>query len=346
MPVSAHVSVIVPVHNCEEYIAAAVQSVLDQHHDGLDVIVVDDGSTDASTAALAPFLGKIRLVQQRKSGPAAARNAGLRVATGSYIAFLDADDWWFGSRLAAQLAAFTRFPDVGIAFSDFCVVNATSRTLMPSGIRWKYPLVSSAKRTPWLRLFTEMREINWTVPSRDTNSACAYKGHIANWLFQGNFVNTSSVLARRDALERAGGFDEKLETEEDYDCWLRLAAEWPFVYLDAPLVAFRRRAGQLTAQDQADNILRNVAFVVERAASQMPADTETGAVRSRLSRIHCSLGIACLRKGLQREARHHLLRSMGEQPVQALAAALLPLTLLPAGAFARLERILRAVRRR
>ncbi|MGH8249496.1 MAG: glycosyltransferase [Steroidobacteraceae bacterium] len=343
---NVRVSVIIPVHDCEEFIAAAVRSVLSQGRGDIELIVVDDGSTDGTTQALEPFRGNLELIQQRNAGPAAARNAGLRKAVGRYVAFLDADDWWCSSRLSAELAAFERYPDAGLVFSDFSVVSAGGETILPLGIRWKYPLVYSAQATPWRRLFASTQAVEWNDGSGSANRASAYRGRIATWLFRGNFINTSSVLARREALEGAGGFDENLGTEEDYDCWLRLARDWPFVYVDAPLVAFRRRAGQLTAPGQAERILRNVATVVERAATRMADSIDPGMVQSRLAAVHRALGIACLRNGRTREARRHLWRSIREQPAQAVTALLLPMTLLPASVFGRLERFVREFRNR
>jgi glycosyltransferase involved in cell wall biosynthesis len=99
-----HVSVIIPAFNAARYLAEAVESVQRQHYGDLDILVVDDGSTDG-TAAVAARLPGVRCVRQQQSGPAAARNSGIREATGEFLGFLDADDLWAEGKLAAQMAA-------------------------------------------------------------------------------------------------------------------------------------------------------------------------------------------------------------------------------------------------
>ena len=108
------VSVIVPAHNAAPYIADAIDSIQAQHHGNLDIVVVDDGSTDA-TAEIAAVDG-VRLRRQTQRGAGAARNAGLALARGEFIAFLDADDLWTAGRLGVQLAAAAGQPDVDLVF--------------------------------------------------------------------------------------------------------------------------------------------------------------------------------------------------------------------------------------
>src|SRR5436853_749734 len=105
MTMPSLVSVIIPVYNCEQYLAEAIQSVLAQTHPTIELIVVDDGSTDNS-AAVAKSFAVVRYVFQRQGGPGAARNRGISLARGSFLAFLDADDVWVAGKLTRQLAAF------------------------------------------------------------------------------------------------------------------------------------------------------------------------------------------------------------------------------------------------
>lgn len=102
MPNRPHVSVVIPVYNGDRFLAAAIQSVLDQNYEPLQLIVVDDGSTDCS-AAVARQYPAVQLIQQRNRGLSAARNAGVRAARGALLGFLDADDLWTAGRLDAQI---------------------------------------------------------------------------------------------------------------------------------------------------------------------------------------------------------------------------------------------------
>jgi glycosyltransferase involved in cell wall biosynthesis len=110
--------VVIPAYNAGAFISETLESVLGQTHIGREVIVVDDGSTDDTEKAMQPYLGRVRYIRQRNSGEGAARNAGLRAATGDYIAFLDADDLWLPEKLEVQLQVAARHPKSGLVACD------------------------------------------------------------------------------------------------------------------------------------------------------------------------------------------------------------------------------------
>lgn len=110
------ISVVIPVHNCEQYLAEALESALAQTYRPIEVIVVDDGSTDASADAAQRFVPPVRYCWQSHSGAAAARNLGMDLATGSFLAFLDADDLWAEDKLSLQMAAFDADPELDMVF--------------------------------------------------------------------------------------------------------------------------------------------------------------------------------------------------------------------------------------
>ena len=115
---SSLVSCIVPVFNGERYIAESLQSILDQTYRPLEIIVADDGSTDSTSAVVATYGTRVRYLRQSNSGPAAARNLGVSVAKGDFIAFLDADDLWHPEKLECQIARFQARPEL-----DYCVTH-------------------------------------------------------------------------------------------------------------------------------------------------------------------------------------------------------------------------------
>jgi glycosyltransferase involved in cell wall biosynthesis len=116
MPDKALVSVVIPVYNCEQYLPAALQSALAQTYRPIEVIVVDDGSTDGSADAADRFVPPVLYCWQPHSGAAAARNLGVDLSRGSHLAFLDADDLWVEDKLALQMAAFDIDPELEMVF--------------------------------------------------------------------------------------------------------------------------------------------------------------------------------------------------------------------------------------
>ena len=270
---------------------------------------------------------------------------GLQSISGQYVAFLDADDWWYPSRLSSQLQALAKFPEAGMVFSDFTVTDATGVAYMHQGIRQWYGIWRDAAETPWCRVFEASTTVAVDDANGDAASAIAYTGQMARWLFSGNFVNTSSVLARREALTQAGLFDTSLSTEEDYDLWLRIARDWPMAYVDAPLVARRRRPGQLTDSSQNEQVTRNVLKVISCAAERLEGLVTPLDIRRRLARLHFNLGVMYLRTNQNAEARRLLLSSVRGQPGELHRYVPLVLSFAPSGVYSGLEWFNRRLRR-
>lgn len=193
VPETPRVSVIIPVYNCEKYIGQAIQSVLGQTAgaNSIDILVLDDGSTDGTADVVRAFGDALRLVHLRHGGVSAARNAGIRMAYAPLVAFLDADDYWLPRRLESVLALFSAETRI-FANSDFYVET--------DGVRNPTPYYVSRG----LRCLFEL-------------SAASQ----LDFALEDNFIN-SMVVAPRDALIAAGGFNERLRYGEDWDLWLRL----------------------------------------------------------------------------------------------------------------------------
>ncbi len=119
------VSVIIPVYNCERYLAEAIESVLAQTYHPLEVIIIDDGSTDGSAAIAKNFGTRVQYVHKQQGGTAAARNVGIGLAKGGYLAFLDSDDIWMEEKLNLQMAVFADDPDIDIVFGNVVQFNST-----------------------------------------------------------------------------------------------------------------------------------------------------------------------------------------------------------------------------
>jgi glycosyltransferase involved in cell wall biosynthesis len=207
------VSVVTAARNIELWIEAAIRSVLHQTFSDFELIIVDDGSTDA-TADIAGSIADPRLtvLRQKQRGSAAARNAGVAASTARYVGFLDGDDVWAPEKLERQVAVLDAHPEIDLTFS-------WSRIIDESGASTGHLQRAAPGVTGFDDVFT-----------RDV------------------IGNGSSVVARRSALERVGPFDETLRAAIDFDIWLRVAVLRPenCWCVAEPLTLYRRRTGQVT----------------------------------------------------------------------------------------------------
>jgi glycosyltransferase involved in cell wall biosynthesis len=204
------VSVIIPTFNSGQYIATAVDSALAQERVDVEVLVIDDGSTDATGEILRRYGDRIHYIYQPNSGVSTARNTGLASARSRYLAFLDSDDAWHPNKLARQLDALEKNPDAGACYSAFTV---TDSELSP--------------------LYIHRGEPETTV--------------LEDLLLKGNWVSTpSTVLCERALFTKVGGFDPELSLCADWDMWLRLAAVTDFVYIDESLADYRKHGENMS----------------------------------------------------------------------------------------------------
>lgn len=201
------VSVVMPAYNVAWCIGRAVDSVLAQDFRACELIVVNDGSTDGTRALLEGYGAAITVINQENRGMSAARNAGIRRARGTYVAFLDADDWWLAGKLSRQVELMRGRPEIGFSSTAVRVENDDGRLLN----LWRCPNGST--------------EILATLFAQ--NAAIA--------------GGCSAVMARRDLLDRVGLFDESLRGFEDPDLWMRLAAVSGYACIDETLAVILRR---------------------------------------------------------------------------------------------------------
>ncbi|MBM9508243.1 glycosyltransferase family 2 protein [Actinacidiphila acididurans] len=200
----APVSVVIAAYNAEKTLGAAVASALGQGVRPAQVIVVDDGSQDG-TASVAASFPEVLLVKQDNQGPSAARNTGIANVTQPWVAFLDADDVWLPDKMTRQLAASARHPSAVLLAGD------------------------------WVRTFDESRAAESTTRTAATGETLMGYGDVLVL----NRFQTSTVLVRTEVLRTCGGFDPALDGAEDWDMWLRCAAQGDIVKLDTPLVIYR-----------------------------------------------------------------------------------------------------------
>lgn len=229
------VSVIMPAYNVASYIGEAIASVLEQTHRDLELLVVDDGSTDATAMIAAHFAGRdsrVTLLRQSNGGISTARNRALRRSTGDVLAILDSDDVWEPEFLEAQLDILRTRPDVDIV----------------TGNAW---YLGSHRHGQ---------------PVRPTPDPCP-QPDFATILANEEAIFIMSVMRRR-VYETIGPFDESLRTNEDYHYWLRAAAAgFTFARNPRPLAHYRRRDDSLSANEV--RMLRGILRVYEKLRPQL-----------------------------------------------------------------------------
>ncbi|GEM_PF-729463 len=211
MSADLRVSIIVPTHNRAGLLAEAIESVLAQTYHDWELIVVDDGSTDQTEQVMAEFQQRdqrIRYIRQTKQGVSKARNAGIRVAQGLYIAFLDSDDVWFKEKLTTQMEVFEQRPDVGLVSSTMQVIDEQKRIC---GMK---PKIGAYDRS----------------------------GHVEHYAWE-----TSTVVIRRDCLPGDEPFDPMLAILEDHDLYVRICQHHQEVFLPEPAGLYRAHSGNTVA---------------------------------------------------------------------------------------------------
>lgn len=271
------ISAVMTVYNGERYVGEALASILSQTRPPREVVVVDDGSTDATPELLREFGDEIRVVRQANSGHAAALNRGFEEADGDYIAKCDADDIWREDKLERQADAIAAAPNIDIAFSATWVFG---RTEGPDG------LPETACRPG-------------VLPARE----------LARALYRWNYIRPSTTLMRNELYGRLGPFVEGLPAE-DYDYWLRaLSAGAVFYYDPEHLVRYRRHDAQITS-----DVLR--VRRAAHSIHLWHADAVPGRrfVRSVLADDLRSIGRMLVDEGEPREARASYLASLRQLP--------------------------------
>lgn len=272
------VTVIVPAHQAGAYVHAALESVLGQTYRDLEVLVVDDGSTDETAAVVRSFGPNVRYIWQANQGPSAARNAGIRESAGAILAFLDADDLWMPEFIERAAALLKARPDVGAVYAWAQFIDRDGRRL-PDDLR---------SRLDGLTL--------------------------RRLLLGGGPVTFSMLAVRRGVFETVGLFDVSLRQAEDWDIILRMvAAGIRFACIPRLLVHRRVHPDSVTAD--AGGALRWERLALEKALTTLPLPPDCQEIRpAALFRILLRAAMSYWRKGDRRLAVERLVEGFVEWP--------------------------------
>jgi len=243
-------SIVMAAKNYARFLPQAVESVRAQTFTNWELLIIDDGSTDATPAVVQPFLAdpRVRYTRADRLGQARAKNLGIHLARGEFVAFLDADDAWESSKLAKQLALFHERPTVGVAFCRRSLMDEMGNTLP---------------------------QLNPPAPPR---------GRILDRMFVQNHVCFSSAVVRRIVFSHIGAFDPQWDLAIDFDLWLRVARHYEFDFVDEELVRYRTGHGNLSKKlaDRVDTALSIMhrAQMRRALAEEVPAECVAAAYAS------------------------------------------------------------------
>ena len=209
------VSVIVPVFNRDNFVRDALDSILGQSYAQVEIVAVNDGSTDNSLAILREYedryRGQVIVIDQENQGQVKSRNNAILKANGEYIAFLDSDDLWLPDKLEKQIPLFVG--DVGLVYSAVYIINERNKVVT-----------------------TELCEEN-------------VRGDIYLHLLVKNRMTGGSVVVCREAIDKVGLFDESFPAAENWDLWIRICKYYTTDYINEPLVKYRRHSGNMSGDE-------------------------------------------------------------------------------------------------
>ncbi len=228
------VSVIIPVRNGKDYLQEALDSVLQQSFNDLELLLIDDGSTDDDYDQYALQDERIRVIHLAGTGVSHARNVGLAQASGELLAFLDADDIWFPGKLEAQVGYFDAHPEVGVVFGKFIRWNA-----LPGG-----------GFAPASSLIEDAGQFTRADPERS--------GWMYTRLLAGLLVGMNTAVIRRSVYDAIGGFNESMRLGEDYDFWLKASRVTEMHSLNGPVALYRIHDASAMHQFSSDSHLANL----------------------------------------------------------------------------------------
>jgi len=231
------VSVVIPTYNRASYILDAIESVALQTYTDIEIIVVDDGSADQTSDLLQPLIaaGKIHYIYQDNQGVSSARNHGIRLARGKYIAFLDSDDIWDSSKLDVQTAFLDSNLEVAMIHNSFSRVDIDGTLL----------------------------------GSRDTSriSGWVYPDILLDWSV---LIPPSCVMVRKSVLNETGGFDENLRWGEDIDLWRRIAKRYPIGVIPEYFTTMRVHGENVSVAKAQLEVLKSFEYYLHKAFAEDP----------------------------------------------------------------------------
>ncbi|NRT55464.1 glycosyltransferase family 2 protein [Sphaerotilus uruguayifluvii] len=259
------ISVVIPAYNAQHTLKATLESLFAQSWPALEIVVVDDGSTDGTAALLASMGSRVRAIRQPNGGLARARATGVGAARGQLIALLDADDLCRPDRLEIQAEVLRRLPEVMLCAGDFDAFDDRSGEILPDHARHYYALIG--RSADGVRSLLPERS---TLARQDGHLVPVSHGMAYATLAHGNFLHPPTLMFRRELLEQVGSFEDEARSMCDWDWIARAARVAPVAYVEHPLIDYRLSATQMSSPRHRVRATVDTLLVAERICQRDP----------------------------------------------------------------------------
>jgi len=304
------VSVIIPTWNAADYLPSTLETVFKQTWTNVEILIIDDGSTDSTSELLNAYSGKVTtVVLENSGGPSRPRNKGIEHSSGEFIAFFDSDDLMEPEKLQRAMEIFEKHPEVDLVCSNFRSIDPDGQILNPD----------------YLQNYTNFRED--LQPSIIPEVGLLPGEKAFRNLIRANFVGTSSVVCRKSILQAMDPFDEEMKNADDIDMWMRIARSgYTFAFINKALHSYRITPGGVTARGA-----RRVPAMVKGLENQLPhcpGEEDRQFILSKIRKLH--LGRAWeFRKsgdlqGARKSYREGLAMGWGLRPMVGLILTYIP----------------------
>ncbi|MBE9529344.1 MAG: glycosyltransferase family 2 protein [Proteobacteria bacterium] len=322
------VSVIIPTYNRSSYVIEAIESVLAQTYKNIEIVIIDDGSTDDTRERLKPYLNqykdRIKYIYTENGGPARARNIGMKAATGEYIAFLDSDDLYYPFKTELQVGVLENNPDVALVCSDLSAVNDT-KILDEFHLKNYHKEAYADIDSTYDNIYSSSMSItkaglsctsipkDWT---KGWNDRKVYVGDVFDRYYDDLILSTNTVMFRKSSLEHVGLQHEPYSLFEDYEFVLRITKSYRVAFIDVPTYKLRYHANQISSARKKPNgteiLIQKHNNLIEIAEKHGLNDVQyysrnKAVVDKKLSGLNRSLAIMLMTKTKNsKRAREHL----------------------------------------
>ena len=313
------VSVIIPTYNRGYIIGKTIDSVLAQTYRPIELIIVDDGSSDETQDVVRSYGSAVQYIYQKNAGLAAARNTGLSAARGEFIAFQDSDDIWLPWKLEAQMYIMRKHTELAFVWTDMTAIDPNGRIVRDKHLSTMYSVFQRIDADQHLP-HSEMLSSIWPGCPENLQSVTYRYGDIYSAMFLGNLVHPPTALIRRQHVNRTGGLDLTYAwTCEDYEFFWRVSENGLGALLEAPSMLYRIDADdQLTKPHLLLYIARGNLFALQRRYKNQLRTIELpqSTIRRHLANAHLWVANEELvaSAGQKRKALEHFWRSLCLNP--------------------------------